>query len=44
MIFFAQTNYRVVSRDEMFRTAFLQQSPQLTAPAAPFKGGFAAFS
>jgi hypothetical protein len=34
----------VVSRAEMFRNAFLQHSPQLTTPAAPFNGGFAAFS
>jgi hypothetical protein len=32
----------VVSRDEMFR-AFLEHSPPLPTPAAPFKGGFAAF-
>jgi hypothetical protein len=34
----------VVSRDETFRNAFLQHSPQQTTPAAPFNGGFAAFS
>jgi hypothetical protein len=34
----------VVNRDEMFRNAFLQHSPRLTTPAAPFNRSFAAFS